>query len=58
MSLIPTILEKANALTDAEFQYTNSSNFSLIDSLDNDCTGLVMESTVIYFEIKNLHLML
>lgn len=58
MSLIPTILEKTNALTDAEFQYTNSSNFSLIDNLDNDCTGLVMEATVIYFEIKNLSALL
>ena len=54
MSLVQSILEKTNALTNAEFQYTNSSNFSIIDSLDNDCTGLVMEATVIYFEIKSL----
>lgn len=54
MSLTQTILEKTNALAEVDFNYTTSSNLSLIDTLDNDCTGLVLESTVIYFEIKNL----
>lgn len=54
MSLTQSILEKTNALAEVDFAYENSSNFSLIDSLDNDCTALVMEASVIYFEIKNL----
>lgn len=58
MSLTQSILEKTNALAEADFVYNNSSNFSLIDSLDNDCTGLVLEATVIHFEIKNLSTLL
>lgn len=58
MSLTQEILEKTTALADAEFEYTNTSDFSVTESLNDDCNAIVMEATVIYLEIKNINILL
>jgi hypothetical protein len=58
MSFTQQILEKANALSEGEFNYTTSSDFSLTNSLNDDCNAIVMEATVIYFDIKNIDVLL
>lgn len=58
MSLTQEIKEKMAALSEAEFNYTNTSDFSASSTLDNDCNAIVMEATVIYFEIKNIEVLL
>lgn len=58
MSLKQTVIDKAAALSSAEFAYTVGSDFAGLGALDNDCTGLVMDATVLYLEIKNLSFML
>ncbi len=58
MSLTQQILEKTTALSEAEFEYTNTSDFSLTDSLNDDCNAIVMEATVIYLNIKNVDVLL
>lgn len=58
MSLTQQILEKTTALADAEFEYTSTSDFSVANTLDEYCTGIVMEATVIYLEIKNIDTLL
>ena len=58
MSLTQEILEKTTALSDAEFEYTNTSDFSVTDTLNDDCNAIVMEATVIYLEIKNIEVLL
>lgn len=58
MSLTQEILEKTTALSDVEFEYTTTSDFSLTQSLNDDCNAIVMEATVIYLEIKNIDVLL
>lgn len=58
MSLTQQILEKATALSDAEFDYTYTSDFSVTSNLDDDCNAIVMEATVIYVNIKNIDVLL
>lgn len=58
MSLTQQILEKTTALSDAEFNYTNTSDFTAIDTLDDDCNAIVLDATVIYLEIKNIDVLL
>lgn len=58
MSLTQQIQEKAAALSDVEFAYTTTSDFSFSNSLDDDCSAIVMEATVIYFEIRNMEVLL
>lgn len=58
MSLTQQVIEKATALSDAEFSYTNTSDFSITSSLDDDCNAIVMEATVIYVNIKNIDVLL
>lgn len=53
MSLIQTITEKASALSSAEFSYTVTSNFEGAKDLDLDCSGIVMDATHIFVQIKN-----
>ena len=55
---IQSITEKTKQLAEVEFDYTKSTDFSIMESLSQDCTGIVMEATVIYFEIKNIGFML
>ena len=58
MSIIQNAINKTQQLTDAEFEYTKTEDFNSLESLNDDCTGIVMEATVAYFEIKNIDLML
>lgn len=58
MDILQSITEKTQLLADAEFEYAKTSDFSHLQSLNLDCTGIVMEATVIYFEIKNIDFML
>lgn len=58
MGLLQSVTEKINQLSDADFEYETSADFNKLESLNNDCTGLVMEANVIYFEINNIDFML
>ena len=58
MSLTQNILAKTTELSDVEVTYTNTSDFNFIDTLDTNCSAIVTEATVIYFEIKNIPLLL
>ena len=58
MGILQSVTEKTKQLVEAEFDYTSSSDFDNLESLNQDCTGLVMEATVIYFEINNIDFML
>ena len=58
MSLKQTVIDKTNTLSSAEFSYTVSNSLEKFETLDHDCSGLVMDATVLYFEIKNLPFML
>ena len=49
---IQQILEKTKELSDVEFEYSSTSDLDSIDTLKDDCSAIVMEATVIYFEIK------
>ncbi len=53
MSWKVELTEKINALSKAEFDYIETKDISRISELDFGCTGIYMEATVIYFEIKN-----
>ena len=53
MSLIDTLDDKLKALSETEFQYIESNDINRASELDHGCTGLYMEATVVYFEIKN-----
>ena len=58
MGILQSVTEKINQLSEADFEYASSSDFSKLESLNNDCTGIVMEANVIYFEINNIDFML
>ena len=58
MSLTQDILAKTTQLSDVDVTYTTTSDFNFIDTLDTNCSAIVMEATVIYFEIKNIPVLL
>ena len=58
MSFIQQIQERCAALSEAEYDYTNTSDFTACNTLNDDCNAIVMEATVIYLEIKNINVML
>lgn len=58
MDIFQKDTEKTNQLAETEFEYSKTSDFNFMESLNNDCTGIVMEATVIYLEIKNIDFML
>lgn len=58
MSILQTVLSKANQLSDCEFEYSRTSDFGYLNTQGTDCTAIVMEATVIYFEMKNPELWL
>ena len=58
MSIIQNVIEKSRQLGEAEFEYTTTGDFNHLESLNCDCTGIVMEATIIYFEIKNIDFLL
>lgn len=45
-------------LSKAEFDYIETKDISRVSELDNNCTGIYMEATIIYFEIKNANAVL
>lgn len=52
------ICSKAAELSKVEFSYTNSCNFDIINTMDLDCSGLVMDAVVFALKIKNIPLLL
>ena len=58
MSIAQNTLSTTNTLSDVEFSYSISSDFSALNTLDDNCSAIVMDATVIYFEIKNLQVLL
>ena len=58
MDWIDTLSEKITALNKAEFEYIETKDINRASEISLDNTGIYMEATVIYFEIKNLAFML
>lgn len=54
MSWKEDLTEKMTALSKAEFNYIETKDISRAAKIDLDCSGIYMEATIIYFEIKNL----
>ena len=54
MSWQESLTEKLNTLAASEFEYIETPNIKEASKLNSECTGIYMEATVIYFEIKNL----
>ena len=46
--------QKLTAYAEAEFEYVETKNLNDVSKIDLGCSGIYMEATVIYFEIKNL----
>lgn len=58
MSFLQNVIEKTNQLAEVEFEYHKTKDFSSTELLNEDCTGILTDATVIYFEIKNIDFML
>jgi len=58
MSWKEGLSEKLKTLTESEFDYIETKDVSRAKELDLNNTGIYMEATVIYFEIKNIAFML
>ena len=58
MSWTDDLTEKLSALSSAEFEYVETKDISRVSEIDLNCSGIYMEATIIYFEIKNLTYML
>ena len=54
MSWKETLGEKLSAYANAEFDYIETKEITDASKIDLGCSGVYMESTIIYFEIKNL----
>lgn len=50
--------EKLTALSKAEFNYIETRDLGQLTEIDLDCSGIYMDTTVIYFEIKNFAFLL
>ena len=46
--------EKLSALAEAEFEYIETKDIKEVSKIGLGCSGIYMEATIIYFEIKNL----
>ena len=46
--------EKLSALANAEFDYIETKDINEASKIDLGCSGIYMEATIIYFEIKNI----
>ena len=53
-----TLSEKLTALSQAEFEYIETKDVNRASKIDLNNSGIYMEATVVYFEIKNLAFML
>ena len=58
MSWSEELTKKVSALSTAEFEYVETKDISRVDDIDLNCSGIYMEATIIYFEIKNVTYML
>lgn len=58
MSWKETLSEKLAALSAAEFKYIETNDIKRASEIDLDCSGIYMEATVIYFEIKSMEYIL
>lgn len=58
MSWKENLTEKLAALSKAEFEYIETSDIKRAAEIDLNNSGIYMEATVVYFEIKNLTYML
>lgn len=58
MSWKENLSEKLSALSTAEFDYIETKDISRASEIDLKNSGIYMEATIIYFEIKNLPFML
>lgn len=54
MSWKETLSEKLNAYIGAEFNYVETKDINDATKIDHGCSGIYMEGTIIYFEIKNV----
>jgi class 3 adenylate cyclase len=54
MSWKESLDEKMNSLANTEFDYTETSDIQKAANIGLDNSGIYMEATVIYFEIKNI----
>ena len=50
-----TLEEKLNEYSKAEFNYIDTNDISKANDIDHGCSGVYMEATVIFLEIKDLH---
>ena len=53
MSVSQQIISKTKELSEVEFSYSTTSDYSYINALDDNCSGIDMDAIVVYFEIKN-----
>lgn len=58
MSWQEDLTTKLSALSAAEFDYVETKDINRAEDIDLGCSGIYMEATIIYFEIKNLTYML
>lgn len=49
-----TLADKLSTYADSEFDYIETNNISDASKIDLGCTGIYIEATTIYFEIKNI----
>ena len=54
MSWKEALDDKLKAFADSEFDYIETRDIKNVSKIDLGCTGIYMECTLIYFEIKNL----
>ena len=58
MGILQTVQSNIPPLAEEEFAFTSTSNFETVPTLGNNCSGIVMEATVVYFHIKNIPFLL
>ena len=58
MSWKDTLGEKLTAYSKSEFEYIETKDVSDASKISLGCSGIYMEATIIYFEIKNFHYIL
>ena len=47
--------DKLSKYSEEEFNYIDTKDITKASEIDYGCSGVYMEATIIYFEIKNLH---
>ena len=58
MSIQQDLLPKITQLSDGDFRYSKTSDFDYVNTLDTDCSAIVLEATVCYLEMKNTEMLL